>query len=238
MHWQRESCWWSQWSFLLPEQRREPPRQTGPSPALHQRVRAVRPLRGALGRVGGSWQQDSDFFSTLRELHRGNALLFAYARLAPDDAVDAKQATASASDSGIVRGHGYSLLGLVEIEEGSEACGLRLVQLRNVWGPALQWTGCWSEGAPEWQEFPDVRRHHDRPEHRVTGRFWMAWPDFCREFDSVEVCPMPTAARKGSHVPPTLRGQRAGFAPRGRQAADGCGLFQWRCCAVEKARER
>lgn len=238
-HWKRENGWWSQWSFLLPEQHYEPPQASSiSSPVFHQRVRSIRPLRCALGRVGGSWQQDADFFSMLRELHRANALLFTNSRLGSDDPADADLPKASISEGGVVRGHGYSLLGLVEMEEGTEAGGLCLVQLRNVWGPALQWKGCWAEGAPEWKEFPEVRRHHLRPEHRASGRFWMAWPDFCREFDSVEVCPMPVAARKASHAPLSLRGQRSVFAGRGRRASDGCGLFQWRCCAVEKARGR
>mmetsp|Transcript_65874 Transcript_65874/g.204051 ORF Transcript_65874/g.204051 Transcript_65874/m.204051 type:complete len:509 (+) Transcript_65874:93-1619(+) len=84
--WQRENGWWSLWSFLLPEQQHEPMAATSvlgrstatPSsvaataaPTLHRRVLSVRPLRGALGRIGGGAQREQRHAARAAERQRG-----------------------------------------------------------------------------------------------------------------------------------------------------------------------
>jgi len=254
--WRSDNGWWSQWGYMLPESFVNPPARTTagaaahPSmppatpelgdPKPHHRVHGVRPLKCSRGRVGGSWQQARELFVSLRELHRGNALLFACADAGYDDAGDPASASVPEGMRGLQRGKGYSLLGLVEVEEGEQGGGLQLVQLRNPWGAALQWSGPWSDGSAEWEQYPEVRRHHLRAEHSASGRFWMAWPDFCELFDRVEVCPMPAAARKASYVPRLLRSRRAAEG-NSRRAAGGSfpldSLFQWRCCAVSPGKK-
>merc|ERR1712150_15699 len=110
--------------------------------------------------------------------------------------------------------------------------GVQLVQLRNTWGPDLKWRGAWSDGSGEWEKFPEVRRHHLKPEHQAAGRFWMAWPDFCQLFDHVEVCTMKNSARKASYAQRKLRARTAG-----RSKSDTGyfpSLFRWECCTVER----
>merc|ERR1712039_350558 len=91
-----------------------------------------------------------------------------------------------------------------------EENGLLLGQLRNVWGNHFVWSGPWAENSLEWEQYPEVRRHHQRPEHADTGRFWMSWNDICLAFDPVDVCSMPKAERKASHVRQAPRNGRAG----------------------------
>jgi len=269
LQWRRENGWWSQWGFQLPEPRKvvwreqlelrpdRPAPQAGPR--LHSRVTAPRPLRFPLARVQGMWHQDIELFRTLRELHRGNGLLLAYTDVGTDLYGVSLHGDADPVGNGLVRGHGYSMLGLVEIEIGgaglqgdeteqkigSAVAGttdgggghmLRLVQLRNAWGSQMKWQGPWSDGAYEWEIFPEVRRLHLRPEHQRAGRFWMAWTDFCEVFDRVEVCPMQAAARKASYVSRNLPRRRTGGSVRSHQALGGAwGLLSWRCCTVDRA---
>eukprot|EP00440_Ansanella_granifera_P071375 gb/GFBE01077461.1/.p1 GENE.gb/GFBE01077461.1/~~gb/GFBE01077461.1/.p1 ORF type:complete len:102 (+),score=8.85 gb/GFBE01077461.1/:1-306(+) len=101
----------------------------------------------------------------------------------------------------------------------------------------MRWRGAWSDGSKEWDRFPEVRRHHLRPEHQAAGRFWMSWADFCELFDHVEVCPMASSARKASYAPRTLRGRAAGRPRNGGGSSFFPSLFRWECCAVERGND-
>jgi len=181
-----------------------------------------------------------ELFETLHELHRSNALIFVYTDVG-FDATGARNPARPNLVSGLVCGHGYSVLQLLDLHEE----GLRLAQLRSIWGSELQWRGAWSEGSSEWQKFPAVRRRHLLPEHRSasSGRFWMAWPDFCAAFGCMEVCPVPAVTRKASHAPSLpavarslgshLRRLRPGY--RAGSTALAWRFLPWHCCSVESA---
>jgi len=84
------------------------------------------------------------------------------------------------SSSGIVQGHGYSLLQVREVD------GHKLVQIRNPWANEVEWNGPWSDMSPEWT---------DRMKHKLKytpqaadGVFWMSWQDFQLHFRSLYVC--------------------------------------------------
>eukprot|EP00927_Polykrikos_kofoidii_P065739 TRINITY_DN61454_c0_g1_i1.p1 TRINITY_DN61454_c0_g1~~TRINITY_DN61454_c0_g1_i1.p1 ORF type:complete len:635 (-),score=93.48 TRINITY_DN61454_c0_g1_i1:76-1980(-) len=246
MLWVRDGGWWSRWRYLPPDVRKPP---AGP----HQRVRDARQLRCVGERLAGTWHQSSELFLTLRELHRDNALIYAYADPGREAlGGDRLPPRWDPGGSGLVIGLGYSVLQFVEVDEEHASVtvgGLLLVQLRNIWG-AEAWRGPWSEGSNEWERYPEVRRHHLRSEQQASagygsGRFWMAWTDFCDLFDRIQVCPMQDAARKASYAPPqrTIRpSQRpANRGLRRGGSGDSSGgalgrldrLFNWECCAVE-----
>lgn len=238
-HWVRDGCWWSQWSFILPELHCPAPSAADKAANVHKRVRESRPLRCAMQRVGGTWHQAHELFQMLRDLHRSNALLLVYSDAGLDRGGERNPGRADPSCNGLVQGHGYSILQLVEVEGES----LHLAQLRNVWSPGFEWNGPWSEGSVEWAQFPEIRKHYSRPEHRNSGRFWMPWPDVCALFDRVEVCPMPQSARKASFVPRISRKARQVHGALGNGAlGDGSGfassLFPWKCCAVERTQHK
>jgi len=235
-HWKRDGGWWSAWQHLIPDVDAGRSKQhPDDAPTTHRRVTKVRPLRCKLQRVGGSWHQNIEFFSVLKELHGANSLLLAWASAGSETMTgELPLPRPDPRDNGLVQGHGYSLLGFVNSEEGG---GIQLVQLRNVWGTSMQWTGAWSAGSSEWEEFPEVRRHHLRPEHQAAGRFWMSWSSFCELFDHVEVCPMASSARKASYALRTIRGRSAN---RSRTASGGYFPSIFRlgdCCSVERADE-
>ncbi|KAL4640796.1 calpain-2 catalytic subunit-like [Arapaima gigas] len=84
----------------------------------------------------------------------------------------------------LVKGHAYSLTGAEEVPyQGSK---VELVRLRNPWGE-VEWTGPWSDASSEWSQI--------NPEDKAKlvkvvedGEFWMAFPDFIKQFSTLEIC--------------------------------------------------
>eukprot|EP00747_Dinoflagellata_sp_TGD_P024177 gnl/TRDRNA2_/TRDRNA2_130367_c0_seq1.p1 gnl/TRDRNA2_/TRDRNA2_130367_c0~~gnl/TRDRNA2_/TRDRNA2_130367_c0_seq1.p1 ORF type:complete len:609 (+),score=64.61 gnl/TRDRNA2_/TRDRNA2_130367_c0_seq1:41-1867(+) len=247
--WARDGVWWSRWRFLNPDRKSLAAPSNDAQPGVHRRVRGSQPLLCPMDRVAGTWHQNHEIFAHMSDLHRDNALLILYTDAGMDYAGERHPGKHDPSRSGLVFGHGYSLLQLVDVKEE----GILLVQLRNIWGADAHWCGPWSESSPEWDKFPEVRRHYLRQEHRGSvehSRFWMSWPDVCTVFDRIEVCPMPSAARKGSHVVPKKRSlasrsgarrtrglsrKTSGFDPLSPGSYLPLGLFEWHCCeSVER----
>lgn len=83
------------------------------------------------------------------------------------------------SDLGIVQGHAYSILRVVELD------GHRLLQVRNPWG-STEWKGRWSDAdSKSW-----TQRMRKKLDFRDAddGSFWMAFEDFVVHFATVYVC--------------------------------------------------
>ncbi|CAE7576762.1 DEK1 [Symbiodinium natans] len=79
---------------------------------------------------------------------------------------------------GLVPGHAYTLLTV------REACGIRLLRLRNPWGDH-EWTGDWSDKSPLWTDRTKAAFEVEVDEH--DGAFWMSDADFLKHFSSVGV---------------------------------------------------
>lgn len=175
----------------------------------------------------------------MRQLHRDNAMIYAYKDTGYKWGGGREPPVLDSSGSGLVHGHGYSALQLLEVAGAEGSAPLQLVQLRNIWGEDYQWRGAWADGSAEWEQFPEIRRHHLRPEYHGSGRFWMLWAAFCAIFDRIDVCPMPEAARKASYAPPKGQKQQEMLRMHHARATGGesgfSKLFSWQCCSVEKA---
>ncbi|OLP83259.1 Calpain-D [Symbiodinium microadriaticum] len=154
LHWEKTNGWWAAWRHAFPIVDRSV-RMPSPSPCLHRRASARRPLKFQLQRVGGTWHRGDEFLAELRELHDKNALLLAW--IFPGERADATPPRAD----GLAEGHGYSIVNFLVEKD------VQLVQLRNLWGSA--WKGAWSDDSREWLDNPQIRRHHFRPDHRATG---------------------------------------------------------------------
>eukprot|EP00193_Tetraselmis_chui_P011676 CAMPEP_0177786244 /NCGR_PEP_ID=MMETSP0491_2-20121128/20815_1 /TAXON_ID=63592 /ORGANISM="Tetraselmis chuii, Strain PLY429" /LENGTH=360 /DNA_ID=CAMNT_0019307433 /DNA_START=329 /DNA_END=1412 /DNA_ORIENTATION=- len=97
------------------------------------------------------------------------------------------------STDGIVHGHAYSILQIVEagghrrsILQIVEAGGHRLLQLRNPWGRG-EWTGKWSDkDAKTWEQYPKIAKackwKQRSDKEAEDGMFWMNWKDFLNHF--------------------------------------------------------
>jgi hypothetical protein len=232
--WVRDGPWWARWRYLPPDRYLPRDRQTSDSaaPDTHRRVRGNMVLRCPIEREAGTWYQVDDFFHAAKALHKDNALLLAHKDPGYDASGERCPCRLDSNALGMIYGPGYSVLQLVESQEDN----VQLVQLRNIWGLGLQWSGAWSDDSKEWEMFPEIRRRHRRQEHEGTGRFWMTWQDFCAVFDRIDVCPMPGSARKASYVArpgPGIRPRSSAAGARRKQATGG-GFF-FRCCSIERA---
>lgn len=86
---------------------------------------------------------------------------------------------------GLVVGHNYSII------QAYEAGEFKMVELRNAWGPDLEWNGDWSENSDLWDKHPDVSRtlEYTRASPDRDGAFWMSFHDFKCIFSCINVCP-------------------------------------------------
>lgn len=83
---------------------------------------------------------------------------------------------------GLVTHHAYTLLKVVEAPGG-----FRLLQFRNPWGNAKEWTGDWADGSPLWERHPDVAAAAGFTKAE-DGTFWMSWQDADKWWDYGGVC--------------------------------------------------
>lgn len=92
------------------------------------------------------------------------------------------------SDSGLVHGHAYSVLKVVEID------GVRLVACRNPWGTDAEWNGPWSDRSSEWRCDPSIAKALN-VDFQTEGTFWMDYEDWMYCMGNIKVmnCKMPTS---------------------------------------------
>lgn len=91
---------------------------------------------------------------------------------------------------GLIEGHAYSVIRVEEIHAYGDV--FQLLKLRNPWGNK-EWNGAWSDGADEWDEYPDVAAELD-PENLADGCFWIDFESFCNAYTSIYMCPFTTKA--------------------------------------------
>ncbi|XP_021102109.1 calpain-8 isoform X2 [Heterocephalus glaber] len=84
----------------------------------------------------------------------------------------------------LVKSHAYSVTGVEEVDVGGRP--EQLIRLRNPWGE-VEWTGAWSDDAPEWSRI-DPRRRQELDNKAEDGEFWMSFPDFLVQFSRLEIC--------------------------------------------------
>ena len=124
-----------------------------------------------------------------------------------------------AKEAGLIDGHAYSLLSVVE------ACGVKLLELRNPWG-SFEWTGDYGDDSDKWT--PELKKACNFSKED-DGTFWMCWEDFLLFFDEIEVCnpfllASPKASEDGSVRCDTVCGSWvAGQNAGGRH---GCSTFK------------
>lgn len=83
------------------------------------------------------------------------------------------------SESGLVPGHGYSVIAAREYKEQ------RLLNIRNPWG-SFEWGGDWCDSSKLWTEEAKVAINPVLDEE--DGQFWMSYSDFLQRFNSLVFC--------------------------------------------------
>jgi len=82
-----------------------------------------------------------------------------------------------------VASHAYSLLAAYD-EIDAYGRKVRLVKLRNPWGQT-EWNGAWSDHSGFWT--PELKKRLGW-ENRDDGIFFMAYEDFLKYFDDIQIC--------------------------------------------------
>ena len=96
--------------------------------------------------------------------------------------------TKSGSDSndtdGIVDGHAYSVLEVI-----NDVCGtdVDLLRLRNPHGKGEIKNGEWDDDGPGWDKYPQIKEKL-RPVVADDGIFWVSKSEFFRYFQTVYLC--------------------------------------------------
>ncbi|XP_064412644.1 calpain-1 catalytic subunit [Latimeria chalumnae] len=83
----------------------------------------------------------------------------------------------------LVKGHAYSVTGVTEVNYRGAL--EKLIRVRNPWGQ-VEWTGAWSDNAPQWSSIDPSEK--DDLIKMEDGEFWMAFKEFLREFNRLEIC--------------------------------------------------
>lgn len=85
-------------------------------------------------------------------------------------------------DNGIVYGHEYTLLDVLEVDDNGST--KRLYKIRNPWGK-YEWNGDWSDSSSKW-----TRNLKSQVGHEVAddGVFYMEEDDYLQEFEIITVC--------------------------------------------------
>jgi hypothetical protein len=96
---------------------------------------------------------------------------------------------------GLVLGHAYSLIAVVEVEAGDSS--VRLVQLRNPHGAGrlAEWRGDWADESEMWSKYPEVAKELDHVKSD-DGVFWMPYEEFSNIFDRILVLCKPMGIQR------------------------------------------
>jgi hypothetical protein len=91
------------------------------------------------------------------------------------------------SSLGIVQGHAYALLRV--IEESDSSGSHKLLQLRNPWG-STEWKGEWSDSdTKSWtQRMKTALNYNPEKEDSDDGLFWISFDDFLCNYEQIYVC--------------------------------------------------
>uniref|UniRef100_A0A8C5QG96 Uncharacterized protein n=1 Tax=Leptobrachium leishanense TaxID=445787 RepID=A0A8C5QG96_9ANUR len=90
----------------------------------------------------------------------------------------------ASEESGVVTGHAYTICGIEKVLfQGGEE---NIIKLRNPWGKR-EWTGAWSDNAPEWKKV-DPKTRRKLTERKDDGEFWMSFTDFIKHYRRVDIC--------------------------------------------------
>ena len=86
-------------------------------------------------------------------------------------------------EMGLVPGHAYTVVKVVEILNGSNK--EKLINLRNPWGHK-EWAGDWSDSSNKWTK--DIRIQCHNYDVKDDGSFWMSFEDFIKYFIIGGIC--------------------------------------------------
>eukprot|EP00762_Andalucia_godoyi_P003028 ANDGO_04123.mRNA.1 Calpain-type cysteine protease ADL1 len=107
------------------------------------------------------------------------------------------------SSEGIVQGHAYAILNVVEIDD------IRLVRLRNPWGQG-EWTGDYCDDSPLWTPRLRAKLGPMAPGVADDGAFYMSFEAFIENFPTLYLCRVVPKTWKKAEALGEWKGETAG----------------------------
>ncbi|XP_072031112.1 calpain-9-like isoform X3 [Amphiura filiformis] len=87
--------------------------------------------------------------------------------------------------TGLIAGHAYTITDLKRVTVKGQK--VNLIKIRNPWGQ-VEWNGAWSDDSAEWNQLSASEKKDMGLDAKDDGEFWMAFHDFKRHYDRVDVC--------------------------------------------------
>ena len=115
-----------------------------------------------------------EFFDMLRWNNRRLFSMYAGSNEAQAD--DGRRTINELNDEGIIKGHGYEIVSVHQIDYHGQK--VQLFKMRNPWGDA-KWRGDWSKESPFWTDKLKQELEYDESEE---GVFYINLGDFSRHF--------------------------------------------------------
>ncbi|XP_051512377.1 calpain-12 [Myxocyprinus asiaticus] len=89
------------------------------------------------------------------------------------------------TSDGLIKGHAYAINDSDKVQKGSDE--VLLVRLRNPWG-FVEYCGPWSDKCKDWDYIDNAQKTRLELAKVEDGEFWIGIEDFCRLFNTVEMC--------------------------------------------------
>uniref|UniRef100_A0A8C1NCB1 Calpain 12 n=1 Tax=Cyprinus carpio TaxID=7962 RepID=A0A8C1NCB1_CYPCA len=89
------------------------------------------------------------------------------------------------TSEGLVKGHAYAITDTDKVQRVSEE--VLLLRLRNPWG-FVEYCGPWSDKCKDWDVIDNAQKARLALAKVEDGEFWIGIEDFCRLFNTVEMC--------------------------------------------------
>ncbi|NEQ73273.1 MAG: hypothetical protein F6K23_09440 [Okeania sp. SIO2C9] len=138
---------------------------------------------GGLTEVFNLQKPPANLFQIMQRAMKGQGLMCCSIEAKPNQ-IEAKL------DNGLVKGHGYSVTGVVTVNAGtrSGSVEVKLVRVRNPWGNEIKWTGRWADKSQVWKLISDDEKQSLGLTDDNDGEFWMSFDDFQKNFTRLEIC--------------------------------------------------
>lgn len=109
---------------------------------------------------------------------------------------------------GILENHYYGIIDIREFQKEK----LRLIRIRNVWGPEGGWNGAFCDDSEEWDKHRNLREELKLvfKSKKSDGTWWMAYNDWYTHFNRFFVCKVFPEAWEIYSIPSKWQGKTAG----------------------------
>ncbi|XP_067115997.1 calpain-9 isoform X1 [Osmerus mordax] len=142
-------------------------------------LEAMEDFTGGVGEMFETKTAPADLFNILKKAHERGSMLGCSIDITSSAESEAQ------TDSGLVKGHAYSV---TELEEVNYRGGkVQLIRVRNPWGQ-VEWNGPWSDNSREWNLVDKAEKNRILQNSLEDGEFWMEFNDFKANYDKVEIC--------------------------------------------------